>query len=111
MAFQMIYLHVAQPPFGNPEHIVKYLGQYTHRVAISNQRIQHIDKEGVRFYRKDYADQGVRKLTHLSGVEFLHRFCLHILPARFIRIWYFGILSSKMKRDLRPERQKAVPVK
>jgi hypothetical protein len=99
-----------EPPFGSPEHIVKYLGQYTHRVAISNQRIQHIDKDGVSFYMKDYADHGVRKLTHLSGVAFLHRFCLHILPSRFVRIRYYGILSSKMKRDRRPE-QKVVPVK
>jgi len=111
MAFQMIYLHVAQPPFSNPEHIVKYLGQYTHRVAISNQRIQHIDKDGVSFYMKDHADQGKRKLTHLSGVEFLHRFCLHILPKRFVRIRYYGILSSKMKKKFKPEKQKAVPVK
>jgi hypothetical protein len=100
-----------EPPFGSPEHIVKYLGQYTHRVAISNQRIQHIDKEGVSFYMKDYADHGVRKLTHLNGVGFLHRFSLHILPKRFVRIRYFGILSSKMKRDIKPESPEIVPAK
>ena len=100
-----------EPPFGNPEHIVKYLGQYTHRVAISNQRIQHIDNNGVCFYIKDYADHGTHKLTHLTGVEFLHRFCLHILPKRFVRIRYFGILSSKMKKDFKTEKQKTVPGK
>ena len=100
-----------EPPFGSPEHIVKYLGQYTHRVAISNQRIQQIDKEGVNFHMKDYADQGKRKLTHLSGVEFLHRFTLHILPRRFVRIRYFGIVSSKIKKSFNPEQEKAVPVK
>ena len=99
-----------EPPFGNPEHIVKYLGQYTHRVAISNQRIQNIDHDGVRFFMKDYTDHGIRKLTHLSGIEFLHRFCLHILPSRFVRIRYYGILSSKMKKVLHLEDQKAVPV-
>ena len=67
------------------------LGQYTHRVAISNQRIQQIDKEGVSFHMKDYADQGKRKLTNLSGVEFLHRFSLHILPRRFVRIRYLAL--------------------
>lgn len=100
-----------EPPFGSPEHIVKYLGQYTHRVAISNQRIQHIDKDGVLFYMKDYADQGKRKLTHLSGVEFLHRYCLHILCKRFVRIRYYGILSSKIKKDFKPEKQKAARIK
>ena len=100
-----------EPPFGSPEHIVKYLGQYTHRVAISNQRIQQIDKEGVDFHMKDYADQGKRKLTHLSGVAFLHRFTLHILPRRFVRIRYFGIVSSKIKKSFNPEQEKAVPVK
>ena len=100
-----------EPPFGSPEHIVKYLGQYTHRVAISNQRIQQIDKEGVSFHMKDYADQGKRKLTNLSGVEFLHRFSLHILPRRFVRIRYFGIVSSKIKKSINPEQKKTVPVK
>ena len=97
-----------EPPFGSPAHIVKYLGQYTHRVAIGNQRIQNIDKDGVSFQMKDYADQGRQKMAHLDGVEFLHRFSLHILPKRFVRIRYFGILGSKMKRELKPEKQKTV---
>ena len=100
-----------EPPFGSPEHIVKYLGQYTQRVAISNQRIKHIDKEGVSFQMKDYADQSKQKMTHLSGTEFLHRFSLHILPKRFVRIRHFGILSSKIKSDLKPEKLKVDPVK
>jgi len=100
-----------EPPFGSPEHIVKYLGQYTHRVAISNRRIQHIDKDGVTFQMKDYADQGKRKLIRLSGVEFLRRFSFHILPNRFVRIRYFGILSSKQRRELKTEKLKAVPEK
>ncbi len=100
-----------EPPFGSPEHIVKYLGQYTHRVAISNQRIQHIDKDGVDFHMKDYADHGKRKLTHLSGVEFVHRFSLHILPRHFVRIRYFGIVSSKIKKSFNPGKEKTVPVK
>ena len=100
-----------EPPFGSPQHIVKYLGQYSHRVAISNQRIQNVDKDGVTFQMKDYADQGRQKFTHLPGVEFLHRFSLHILPKRFVRIRYFGILSSKIKKSFNPEKEKAVPAK
>jgi hypothetical protein len=95
-----------EPPFGSPEHIVKYLSQYTHRVAISNRRIGHIDKDGITFQIKDYADKSKQKTTHLTGLEFLHRFSLHILPRGFVRIRYFGILSSKTKKALLPEQAK-----
>jgi hypothetical protein len=87
-----------EPPFGSPEHIVKYLGQYTHRVAISNHRIVNITEQGVDFTLKDYADGGKHKTTHLSGVEFLRRFAMHILPFRFVRIRYYGILSSPYRK-------------
>jgi len=99
-----------EPPFGSPAHIVKYLSQYTHRVAISNQRIHTIDKHGVTFQMKDYTDQGKQKTTQLDGVEFLHRFSLHILPKGFVRIRYYGILSSKIKKELLPEKLKTVEV-
>lgn len=91
-----------EPPLGNAQQIVKYLGQYTHRVAISNHRIENIDDSGVSFWYKDYRDKGKKKLTKLSGVEFLRRFCLHILPRRFVKIRYYGILSSKQKEQLKP---------
>jgi len=99
-----------EPPFGSPEHIVKYLGQYTHRVAISNQRILHIDNEGVTFRMKDYADNSKQKTIRLDGVAFLRRFCMHFLPKRFVRIRYYGIASSKIKRAIKPlsKEQKAV---
>ena len=60
---------------------------------------------------KDYADQGKQKLTNLGGVEFSHRFTLHILPRRFVRIRYFGIVSSKIKKKFNPEKEKTVPAK
>jgi hypothetical protein len=91
-----------EPPLGNAQQIVKYLGQYTHRIAISNQRIQNIDESGITFWYKDYKDNSKKKLTKLSGVEFLRRFCVHILPSRFVKIRYYGILSSKQKDQLRP---------
>ena len=91
------YLVYCEPPLGNAQQIVKYLGQYTHRVAISNQRIQNIEESGVSFFYKDYKDNSKKKLTKLSGVEFLRRFCMHILPYRFVKIRYYGILSSKQK--------------
>jgi hypothetical protein len=91
-----------EPPLGNAQQIVKYLGQYTHRVAISNHRIQNIDDSGVSFFYKDYKDKNKKKLTKLSGVEFLRRFCMHILPYRFVKIRHYGILSSKLKDQLKP---------
>lgn len=91
-----------EPPLGNAQQIVKYLGQYTHRVAISNHRIQNIDESGVSFWYKDYKDNSKKKLTKLPGVEFLRRFCLHILPRRFVKIRYYGILCTKQKKQLKP---------
>jgi hypothetical protein len=103
-----------EPPLGNAQQIVKYLGQYTHRVAISNHRIQNIDDSGVSFFYKDYKDNSKKKLTKLSGVEFLRRFCMHILPYRFVKIRHYGILSSKQKGRIEPlqaKKQQAVKVK
>jgi hypothetical protein len=91
-----------EPPLGDAQQIVKYLGQYTHRVAIGNHRIQNIDDSGVSFFYKDYKDNSKKKLTKLSGVEFLRRFCQHILPRRFVKIRYYGILSSKQKDRIKP---------
>jgi hypothetical protein len=87
----------SKPPFGNAQQIVKYLGQYSHRVAISNHRIKNINGSGVTFFYKDYRDESRIKPTTLSGVEFLRRFCLHILPKRFVKIRYYGLLSSNQK--------------
>jgi len=91
-----------EPPLGNAQQIVKYLGQYTHRVAISNHRIENIDDSGVSFFYKDYKDNSKKKLTKLSGVEFLRRFCLHILPRRFVKIRHYGLLSTKQKEQRKP---------
>jgi hypothetical protein len=95
-----------EPSLGNAQQIVKYLGQYTHRVAISNQRIKHIDASSVTFSFKDYKDNAIKKLTTLSGVEFLRRFCLHILPYRFVKIRYYGILGSRYKATVKPLKTK-----
>jgi hypothetical protein len=95
-----------EPPLGNAQQIVRYLGQYSHRVAISNRRILRVEEAGVTFLYKDYKDGARKKVLTLSGVEFLRRFCLHILPCRFVKIRYYGILSSKRKEALRSLRVK-----
>lgn len=95
-----------EPSLGNANQIVNYLGQYTHRVAISNTRIKSIDDKNVTFSYKDYADNANQKLMTLDGVEFLRRFALHILPYRFVKIRYFGILGSRYKHQVEPLKTK-----
>ena len=90
----------SQPSLGNARQVVNYLGQYTHRVAISNTRIKNIDHNGVTFSYKDYRDKANEKLMTLTGVEFLRRFALHILPRGFVKIRYFGILASAYRQQV-----------
>ena len=82
------------------EHVIKYLGQYTHRVAITNQRILKIAGDKVTFIAKDYRDRAIKKLVTLDGVEFLRRFTLHILPKRFVKIRRYGIYNHTVKRNM-----------
>ena len=89
-----------EPSLGNARQVVNYLGQYTHRVAISNTRIKNIDQGGVTFSYKDYRDNANQKLMTLTGVEFLRRFALHILPRGFVKIRYFGILTSAYRQQV-----------
>lgn len=89
-----------EPSLANAKHVIRYLGQYTHRVAITNQRIVNIADGKVTFVAKDYRQGAVKKLISLEGVEFLRRFCLHILPRRFVKIRHFGICNHTVKRNL-----------
>jgi hypothetical protein len=86
-----------EPSMAKPEHVIRYLGQYTHRVAISNQRIIKINDRNVTFMHKDYSDGARLKPITLDGVEFLRRFCMHILPHRFVKIRRYGIYSSRAR--------------
>lgn len=84
----------AKPPFGGAEQVFKYLGRYTHRVAISNHRIVEFADGKVTFSWKDYADGCRKKLMTLDAVEFLRRFLLHVLPHGFVRIRHYGLCAS-----------------
>lgn len=93
----------AKPPFGGAEQVYRYLGRYTHRVAISNSRLISMPGDRVRFQYKDYADDQKSKELTLSAEEFLRRFLLHVLPKGFVRIRHYGLLASpnvqtKLKR-------------
>jgi Putative transposase/Transposase zinc-binding domain len=84
----------SKPPFGGPEHVLKYLSRYTHRVAISNRRLLSVANGGVRFEYRDYADHDQRKEMPLPATEFLRRFLLHIVPRGFMRIRHYGITAN-----------------
>jgi hypothetical protein len=87
----------AKRPFGGAGQVIEYLGRYTHKIAISNHRLQSIDAGKVVFNYKDYGDCGKVKTMTISAPEFLRRFCLHILPKGFRKIRHYGILSSRNK--------------
>lgn len=91
----------AKQPFGGPEQVLSYLSLYTHRVAISNNRIKSIDpdKNKVRFSYKNYRKDGRWETISLSCDEFTRRFCSHILPKRFCKIRHYGILANNQRKD------------
>jgi hypothetical protein len=92
----------AQPPFGGPEHVLRYLGRYTHRMAISNHRLTAFDGEHVSFRWRDYGHGGKQRLMTLDAVKFLRRFFLHVLPKGFVRIRHYGLLSNRFRKQLLP---------
>jgi uncharacterized protein (DUF983 family) len=88
----------AKRPFAGPEQVLEYLGRYTHRVALSNNRLVSLTDGVVRFHWKDYADHDRRKVMALPVNELLRRFLLHILPTGFMRIRHFGLLANRARR-------------
>jgi hypothetical protein len=92
----------AKPPFGGPEHVLRYLGRYTHRMAISNHRITAFDGEQVSFRWRDYAHGGKQRVMTLDAMNFLCRFFLHVLPKGFVRIRRYGLLSNRFRKQLLP---------
>jgi Putative transposase/Transposase zinc-binding domain len=89
----------AKPPFGSPAHVLHYLARYTHRVAISNHRLVAVTDETVSFRWKDYRHGSQIRTLTLDVDEFLRRFLLHVLPKRFVRIRYFGLLAPRCRTD------------
>jgi hypothetical protein len=85
----------AKRPFGGPRQVLKYLARYTHRVAISNQRLLRLEDGRVTFRYKDYADGQQARTMILDATEFLRRFLLHVLPRGFVRIRHYGLLANR----------------
>jgi hypothetical protein len=84
----------AKRPFAGPEQVLDYVGRYTHRVAISNNRLVSMDNGKVRFRWKDYRDGSRQKTMTVDGEEFIRRFLIHVLPDGFHRIRYYGFLGN-----------------
>ncbi|TIU44834.1 MAG: IS91 family transposase, partial [Mesorhizobium sp.] len=83
----------AKPPFAGPAQVLDYVGRYTHRVAISNNRLIDIEDNAVRFRWKDYRHGNWQKVMTVASDEFIRRFLLHVLPEGFHRIRYYGFLG------------------
>jgi hypothetical protein len=101
----------AKEPFKNASGIIKYLGNYTHRIAISNDRIQKIEGDEILFGWKDYRDNSKRKMMSLTAHEFIRRFLLHVLPPGFCKIRYYGILSSRNRNTVLQKCKNAMAIK
>jgi hypothetical protein len=89
----------AKPPFAGPEQVLAYVARYTHRVAISNNRLLDIDYGKVRFHWRDYRNGNRQKTMTLAAGEFIRRFLLHVLPEGFQRIRYYGLLANRYRQQ------------
>jgi Putative transposase/Transposase zinc-binding domain len=100
--FRKKWVVYCKRPFGGAEQALRYLGRYTHRVAISNHRLTAFENDQVTFRWRDSAHKNKQRLMSLHVTEFLRRFLLHVLPPRFVRIRYFGFLSTRNRSTLLP---------
>jgi hypothetical protein len=100
--FRQDWIVYAKRPFGGPQHALRYLGAYTHRVAISNHRLVALEDGNVTFRWRDSAHGNKKKLMTLPVDEFLRRFLLHVLPRGFVRIRHFGFLANRRRAGLLP---------
>jgi hypothetical protein len=85
----------SKPPFKDPEALIDYLGRYTHRIAIGNHRILKMEDGQVFFLWRDYADGSKKKIMKLEASEFIRRFLLHVLPEKFVKVRYYGLLANR----------------
>lgn len=88
----------SKAPFKSAAYVVQYLGRYTHRVAISDNRIIKVDNKNVVFKWRDYKDKNKEKMMTLKADKFIRRFTMHILPDRFVKIRHYGILGNRNKK-------------
>jgi len=102
LLFRHDWVVYAKRPFGGPEHALRYLSAYTHRIAISNHRLVALANGNVTFRWRDSAHANKKRLMTLPVDEFLRRFLLHLLPRGFVRIRNFGFLANRCRAALLP---------
>jgi len=90
----------AKPPFKSPEKLLDYLGRYTHKIAISNHRIIKMESGEVFFAWRDYADGNKKKIMTREASEFIRRFLLHVLPEKFVKVRYYGLLANRKSNTM-----------
>lgn len=100
--FRCDWVVYSKRPFGGAEHALRYLGCYTHRVAISNHRLVDLAEGQVTFRWRDSAHKNKKRLMRLPLEEFLRRFFLHVLPKGFVRIRHFGLFAHRRRAALLP---------
>ena len=96
---QIEWVVYAKPPFAGPQKVIDYVGRYTHRVAISNNRLLDMEQDRVTFRWKDYRHNDRPKTMTLSAEEFIRRFLIHVLPEGFQRIRYYGFLCNRYRAE------------
>ena len=97
--YNKAWITYIEPPKGKAENVIEYVGRYSFRVAISNERIKNIEDNKVTFEYKDYKDNSKVKEMTISCEEFIRRFLLHVLPDNFIKIKHYGLLSNRNKKN------------
>ena len=97
-------------PFNGPEMLLEYLGRYTHKIAIGNHRILKMQNDEVFFLWRDYADRNKNKTMRLEAAEFMRRFMLHVLPERFVKIRYYGLLANRNSNTMLAQCRKLLGV-
>ena len=95
--FRADWVVYSKRPFGGAEHALRYLGRYTHRIAISNHRLVSLAEGRITFRWRDSAHKNKKRLMTLPVNEFLRRFLLHVLPPGFVRIRHFGLMSHRRR--------------
>lgn len=99
-----------KPPFRYAKDVLHYLGRYTHRVALTNHRITGLQNDKVSFLWRDYSDANKNKTMSIDAFEFIRRFLLHVLPERFVKIRYYGLLGNRKRRVLIEQCRKLLKV-
>ncbi len=97
--YSKTWITYIEPPKGKAENVVEYVGRYSFRVAISNERIKNVEDGNVAFEYKDYKDKSKIKEMTITAEEFIRRFLMHVLPFRFTKIKHYGLLSNRNKKE------------